>query len=80
MAIERARSGDPVEGSLRRRVTGVFIVAVLLTLFLAFSSWHSTWETANDADWVAHTYAVMETIEITTRHVIKVEPARERWA
>jgi PAS domain S-box-containing protein len=73
MVIARARSGDPVEGSLRRRVTGVFIVAVLLTLFLAFSSWHSTWQTANDGDWVAHTYAVMETIEITTRHVIEVE-------
>jgi signal transduction histidine kinase/CHASE3 domain sensor protein len=73
VAVERARSGDPVEASLRRRLTGVFIVAVLLTVFMGLSSWRGAWQTADDAVWVGHTYAVMEMIESTTRHVIEVE-------
>jgi signal transduction histidine kinase/CHASE3 domain sensor protein len=71
--IERARSDDSDEVPLRHRVTGGFIVAVLLTVFLGLSSWRGAGQTADDADWVAHTYAVMEMIESTTRHVIEME-------
>jgi CHASE3 domain sensor protein len=73
MGIERARSDDPDEVSLRRRMTGGFIVAVLFTVFLGLSSWRGARQTADDADWVAHTYAVIEMIESTTRHVIEME-------
>jgi CHASE3 domain sensor protein len=71
--IERARWDDSDEVSLRHRVAGGFIVAVLLTVFLGLSSWRGAGQTADDADWVAHTYAVMEMIESTTRHVIEME-------
>ncbi len=70
----------PIEAALKRRVTGGFIVAMLLTIFLGFSSWHGARVAANDADWVAHTYAVMETIELTTKHVIEFETSARTFA
>lgn len=80
VAVERARSGDPVEVSLRRRLTGVFIVAILLTVFLGLSSWRGARQTADDAVWVAHTYAVMAMIESTTRHAIEVETSARTFS
>jgi len=38
-ATESARLDAPIEDALKRRVTGGFIVAMLLTIFLGFSSW-----------------------------------------
>jgi len=70
----------PIEAPLKRRVTGGFAVALLLTFFLGFSSWRSTRLAANDADWVAHTYAVMHTIELTAKHVIEVETSARTFA
>jgi PAS domain S-box-containing protein len=63
--------GGPIEAALKRRVTGGFIVALLLTIFLGFSSWRGARVAADDADWVAHTYAVMDAIELTSKHVIE---------
>ena len=63
----------PIEALLRRRVTGGFIVAVLLTVFLSVVSWRSARRADQDAYWVSHTHEVMETIQRTTRHVIEVE-------
>ncbi len=63
----------PIEAKLRGRVTGGFIVAVLLTVFLGFLSWRGAHLAADDADWVAHTYAVMDALELTSKHVIEVE-------
>jgi len=51
-----------METKLRSRVTGGFIVAVLLTVFIGFSSWRSVQLAADHADWVAHTYAVMDAL------------------
>jgi len=70
----------PIEAKLRLRVTGGFIVAVLLTIFVGFSPWRSARLTADDADWVAHTYAVMDELELTAKHVIEVETSARTFA
>lgn len=70
----------PIEAALKRRVTGGFIVAVFLTIFLGFASWRSTRQAANDADWVTHTYAVMERIELTAKHAIEMEGSARTFA
>ena len=69
-----------IEAKLRRRVTGGFIVAVLLTVFIGFSSWRNAQLAADDADWVAHTYAVMDALELTSKHVIEVETSARTFA
>jgi PAS domain S-box-containing protein len=70
----------PIEGPLRRRVAIGFIGAVLLTVFIGFSSWRNARLTGDDADWVAHTYAVMDTIELTSKHVIEAETSARAFA
>jgi PAS domain S-box-containing protein len=78
---ERKRlDSTPVEAALRRRVTGGFIVALLLTTFMGFSLWRSTRLAANDADWVVHTYAVMDALELTAKHAIEVETSARAFA
>jgi len=76
----RKRLDTPVEASLRRRVTVGFIVAVLLTVFMGFSSWRNARLAADEADWMGHTSAVMETIEVTAKHVIEAETSARTFA
>jgi len=71
---------SPIEAPLKRRVTGGFIVAVLLTIFMGLSSWRSTRLSANDSDWVVHTYAVMETLKVTRQHVVEMETSARTFA
>jgi signal transduction histidine kinase len=82
MDIPLAAGSDdaPVEGALKRRITGGFLVAVLLTIFLGLFSWRSTRLAANDADWVSHTYAVMDRIELTAKHAIEMEASAQSFA
>jgi len=61
----------PIEALLRRRVTGGLIVAVLLTVFLSFSSWRSVRRAEQDAYWVSHTHEVMTMIQGTSRDVLE---------
>jgi signal transduction histidine kinase len=70
----------PPEARLQRMVTGGFVVAMLLTVFMGFLSWHSAQLTADEADWVGHTYAVMDTLELTSRHVIEAETSAQAFA
>jgi PAS domain S-box-containing protein len=70
---QRKRFDVPIEAVLRRRVTGAFIVAVLLTVFLSFVSWRSARRADEDAYWVSHTYEVMATIQGTSRDVLETE-------
>jgi PAS domain S-box-containing protein len=77
---ERERIDESIEAKLRRRVTGSFIVALLLTVFIGFSSWRNARLAADEADWVAHTYAVMDTLELTAKHVIEVESSARTFA
>ena len=71
---------SPVEAPLKRRVTGGFIVAVLLTIVISIASWRSAWLSANDANWVVHTYAVLETLKVTQQHVIEMETSARTFA
>jgi PAS domain S-box-containing protein len=70
----------PIEAKLRWRVNGGFIIAVLLTAFLGFSSWRNARLTAEDASWVAHTYIVIDTIELVSKHVTEVETSARTFA
>jgi PAS domain S-box-containing protein len=70
---ERKRFDVPIEALLRRRVTGGFIVAVLITTFLSFVSWRSARRAEQDAYWVSHTREVMATIQGTSRDVLETE-------
>jgi PAS domain S-box-containing protein len=70
----------PIEANLRRRVTGGFIVAVLLTIFMGVSSWWSTRVTADDAKWVAHTYVVLDKLDLTSNEVIEVGTSAQIFA
>jgi len=70
----------PIEAPLRRRVTGGFIVAVLMTVFIGFSSWRYARLAAEDADWVVHTYSVMDALELTAKHVIEMETSARTFA
>jgi len=70
----------PIEAALKRRITTGYIVAVLLTFFLGFSSWRSIRLAGNDADWIAHTYAVMDAIELMTKHAIEAETSARTFA
>jgi PAS domain S-box-containing protein len=62
-----------VEANLRRKVTSGFIIALFLTAFIGFLSWRSARLAADDADWVTHTYAVMDALELMATDVIEVE-------
>jgi PAS domain S-box-containing protein len=77
---QRRRFDAPIEDSLRHRITVGFVVAVLLTIFIGFSSWRNARTAADDADWVAHSYAVMDTIELTSKHVIEAETSARAFA
>ena len=70
----------PIEAPLRRRVTIGFIVAVLLTIFIGFSSWRGARRAEQDAYWVSHTHEVMEAIQRTTRHLIETETSARAFA
>jgi signal transduction histidine kinase len=70
----------PIETKLRSRITGGFIVAVLLTVFIGFSSWRSVQLAADHADWVAHTYAVMDALQFAARHAVEVESSARTFA
>ena len=70
----------PIEIALRRRVTAGFIVALLLTIFVGFSSWHATRLAADDADSVARTYTVIDALELRSEHVIEVETRAQTFA
>jgi PAS domain S-box-containing protein len=70
----------PIEAKLRRRVTGSFIVALLLTVFIGFLSWYNARLAADGADWVAHTYAVLDRLELTSKDVIEVETSARTFA
>ena len=76
----RERLNAPIESPLRHRLTFGFVVAVLLTIFMGFSSWRGARLAADDADWVAHSYTVMNRIELTSKHVIEMETSARGYA
>ena len=78
--VESAEMDALIEAPLKRQVTTGFVIAVLLTIFIGFLSWRGARLAAEDADWVAHTYAVMDTLELTTKHMIESETSARGFA
>jgi signal transduction histidine kinase len=74
------RFDTSIEAKLRRLVTGGFVVAVLLTVLVGFSCWRYAGLAADDADWVGHTYTVMNTLELRSRQVIEVGTSAQTFA
>jgi signal transduction histidine kinase len=74
------RFDTSIEAKLRGLVTGGFVVAVLLTVLVGFSSWRYARLAADDADWVGHTYSVMNTLELTSGHAIEVGTSAQIFA
>src|ERR1700690_3687774 len=77
---ERKLFDGPIEATLRRRVTGGLVVAVLLTVFVSFRSWHSARQAEQDAYWVSHTYEVIGTIQRASRDVLEAETSALAFA
>ncbi len=77
---QRKRLDEPINVPLRRRVQAGFIVAVLLTIFVGFSSWRGARWAEEDAYWVSHTYEVMAAIQRTSRHVLQVQTSAQAFA
>src|SRR5437899_2711075 len=76
----RLQRPPSVEALLRRRVIIGFILAVLLTGLIGFLSWRSTRLAAQEADLVAHTHAVMGTLDVTVEHAIELESSARGFA
>src|SRR5438874_8296015 len=76
----RLQRPPSVEALLRRRVIIGFILAVLLTGLIGFLSWRSTRLAAQEADLVAHTHAVMGTLDVTVEHAIELETSARGFA
>src|SRR5207247_11366167 len=76
----RLQRPPSVEALLRRRVIIGFILAVLLTGLIGFLSWRSTRLAAQDADLVAHTHAVMGTLDVPVEHAIELEASARGFA
>jgi PAS domain S-box-containing protein len=70
----------PIEANLRRWVAAGFVIAALMTILLGFLSWRSAQLAANDSDWVTHTYAVMDAIELTSKHLTETETWLQTFA
>ncbi len=74
MPDQPAQKDSRVNGvSLRSKVIGGFIVAVLLTAGLGFLSWHNAQEAASDADWVAHSHEVLNALQLTIQDLEDVD-------
>src|SRR5213596_1274477 len=76
----RLQRPPSVEALLRRRVIIGFILAVLLTGLIGFLSWRSTRLAAQEADLVAHTHAVMGTLDVGVEHAIELETSARGFA
>jgi signal transduction histidine kinase/CHASE3 domain sensor protein len=70
---ESLRLEAPIETSLRRWVTGGFVLAVLLTGFLGILSWRIRVGASREADLAAHAHSVIGEIETVRERMIEVE-------
>jgi PAS domain S-box-containing protein len=77
---ESAKSTPALEAPLRRRVTTGFVIAVLLTIFIGFASWRGARTAANESDLVAHTYAVMDTLQLCAKHALEAATSARGFA
>ncbi|MGA7755351.1 MAG: CHASE3 domain-containing protein [Candidatus Sulfotelmatobacter sp.] len=71
---------SPVETLLRRWVLSGIGLAVLLTALMGVLSWRSARDASEDADWVAHTYAVKSTLAVALGHAVDMETGTRGFA
>jgi len=76
----RKRVDAPIEAPLRRQVSAGIAVAVLLTIAGGVSTWHGAQRSQNDAYWIKHTFAVMDGIERTSRHLNQAATSARAFA
>ncbi|MGA8151216.1 MAG: PAS domain S-box protein [Terriglobales bacterium] len=69
-----------VDALLRRKGAAGFVIAGLLTSLLGYFSWRNARQTAADADAVTYSHAVMETLEVTLRHLLDVDSSGRGFA
>jgi len=72
--------GSPREKALWRWGAGGIALAMLLTGCMGFLSWQSAGKSDEDADWVAHTHAVMATLQTTLKDAVDVETGGRGFA
>jgi PAS domain S-box-containing protein len=68
------------EAQLLRRARASLAVAVIVMGALGILSWRIAHQAAQNADWVAHTYEVIGTMERTLRHLDDVETGARGFA
>jgi two-component system sensor histidine kinase/response regulator len=73
--------GKPETNARLRRLThACVVVAILLMGMAGILSWRASQRSAEDADWVAHTYDVTATLELTLRNLDDVETGARGFA
>jgi two-component system, sensor histidine kinase and response regulator len=73
--------GKPESSARSRRLAhACVVVAILLTLMASILSWRASQRSAEDADWVAHTYNVTAGLELTLRNLDDVETGARGFA
>jgi PAS domain S-box-containing protein len=77
--VERLEDSPP-EQALWRWGAGGIVLAMLLTGCMGFLSWQSAGKSDEDADWVAHTHAVMATLQTTLKDAVDVETGGRGFA
>jgi two-component system, sensor histidine kinase and response regulator len=73
--------GKPESNARLRRLThACVVVAILLMGMAGILSWRASQRSAEDADWVAHTYDVTATLELTLRNLDDAETGARGFA
>jgi signal transduction histidine kinase len=68
------------EAQLLRQIRVSVAVAISVTAAMGIISWRTAHQAAEDADWVAHTYEVTGTLELTLRNLDDVETGARGFA
>jgi CHASE3 domain sensor protein len=73
--------GKPESNARFRRLAhACVVVAIVLTGMVGILSWRISQRAAEDAAWVAHTYNVTATLELTLRNLDDVETGARGFA
>ena len=77
--LERTEDSE-AESLLRRLVTLAISLSTVLTGVMGFLSWRISYQAAEEADWVGHSYRVNTTVEATLRHVTDISSGARGFA
>ena len=77
---ERKWFDAPTKAATNRRISGGFMLALLLTFVIGYSSLRGARRAEEDTSRVSHSHEVMETIQRTTRHAIEAETAARAFS